>query len=79
MVATLSMSHTITVTVAMMNLLGHSTFDMTLQVYAHPIIGGNRRHSVMDRMAENLLTGNEITIDAAAIPTPLAQELRITS
>jgi integrase len=37
------------------SLLGHSKFDLTLQVYAHPIIGGGHRHAAMDRMAANLL------------------------
>ncbi|MCA0340284.1 MAG: site-specific integrase [Proteobacteria bacterium] len=33
------------------SLMGHSKFDMTLQVYAHPIIGGVRRHEAIDRMS----------------------------
>jgi integrase len=37
------------------SLLGHSKFDMTLQVYAHPVVGGNRRHEAMDRMASALV------------------------
>ena len=39
-------------------LLGHAKFDMTLQVYAHPIIGGGHRHAAMDRMAASLLLGD---------------------
>ena len=35
-------------------LLGHSTFDMTLQVYAHPIAGGNRRSEAMQKIAAAL-------------------------
>lgn len=48
-------------------LLGHSKFDMTLQVYAHPIVGGSRRHDVMQAMAS--------AIPVAATPR-LSQELR---
>lgn len=33
------------------SLLGHSKFDVTLQVYAHPIIGGNRRKEMFEKMA----------------------------
>lgn len=32
------------------SLLGHAKFDMTLQVYAHPIAGGHRRHEAPERM-----------------------------
>jgi integrase len=39
------------------SLLGHSKFDMTLRVYAHPIVGGgNQRSEAMERMAAKLLT-----------------------
>ena len=38
------------------SLLGHASFDMTLQVYAHPIIGGDRRHVALERMTTDLLT-----------------------
>ena len=37
------------------SILGHETFDMTLQTYAHSIVGGTRRHELTDRMAEPLL------------------------
>ncbi len=37
-------------------LLGHSKFDMTLQIYAHPIVGGHRRHEAFERMSGALLT-----------------------
>jgi integrase len=37
------------------SLLGHSKFDMTLQVYAHGIIGGLRQSEIMDNMASRLL------------------------
>jgi integrase len=33
------------------SLMGHAKFDMTLQVYAHPLIGGSRRADVIERMA----------------------------
>lgn len=38
------------------SVLGHSKFDMTLRVYAHPIVGGNRRSEAMERMAAKLFT-----------------------
>lgn len=31
-------------------LLGHSTFDMTLQVYAHPIVGASARRDIVERI-----------------------------
>lgn len=49
------------------SLLGHEKFDMTLQVYAHPIVGGHARHQAMDAMSGALLS-----LSAA----PIAQELR---
>jgi len=36
------------------SLIGHTAFDMTLQVYAHPIVGGNRRTEAVNRMATQL-------------------------
>lgn len=36
------------------SMMGHEKFDMTLQVYAHPIVGGHRYHEGMDRMAMTL-------------------------
>ncbi|WP_131113404.1 tyrosine-type recombinase/integrase [Lichenihabitans psoromatis] len=37
------------------SLLGHSTFDVTLQIYAHPVVGGHRRHGMMQAMANRAL------------------------
>lgn len=37
------------------SLMGHSKFDMTLQVYAHPIVGGQRRHDTIERMATTMI------------------------
>lgn len=37
------------------SLLGHEKFDMTLQVYAHPIVGGNRRREAVDRISDALM------------------------
>jgi integrase len=37
------------------SLLGHARFDLTLQVYAHPVVGGSRRLEAFDRMAARLL------------------------
>lgn len=37
-------------------LLGHATFDMTLQTYAHPIVNGAQRLDMIDR-ASNALIG----------------------
>ena len=48
-------------------LLGHNKFDMTLQVYAHPIVGGSRRYDVMQAMA--------MAIPLAAVPR-LSQGVR---
>ncbi len=36
------------------SLLGHAKFDTTLQVYAHPIAGGHRRHEALERMTAQL-------------------------
>lgn len=36
-------------------LLGHRTFDMTLQVYAHPVFGDVQRLRAVDHMADKLL------------------------
>jgi integrase len=35
-------------------LMGHSHFDTTLQVYAHPVIANHRHQEAFDRMASNL-------------------------
>ncbi len=48
-------------------LLGHSKFDMTLQVYAHPVVSGTRHHAVVDRMA-SLLIAAPLTIDVTKRP-----------
>jgi integrase len=41
------------------SLLGHEKFDMTLQVYAHPIVGGNRRREAFERMASAIVCGRD--------------------
>ena len=46
-------------------MLGHAKFDMTLQVYAHPLLDVARQHETMDRMASALLPAPHIlTLDA---------------
>ncbi|MGQ4273404.1 tyrosine-type recombinase/integrase [Terrihabitans sp. B22-R8] len=42
------------------SLLGHKRFDMTLQVYAHPIVGGNQRAAMFQSMADRLLNSPQI-------------------
>ncbi|UKJ74504.1 tyrosine-type recombinase/integrase [Azospirillum brasilense] len=42
-------------------LLGHSKFDMTLQIYVHPIVNGSRRHEAIDRAAGALLALTDAT------------------
>ena len=37
------------------SLLGHKKFDTTLQIYAHPIVGGGRHHEVIQSMATQLM------------------------
>ncbi|MBV9521115.1 MAG: site-specific integrase [Hyphomicrobiales bacterium] len=37
------------------SLLGHAKFDMTLRVYAHPVVGGHRRQDVIESMSTKLL------------------------
>lgn len=37
------------------SLLGHKHFDVTLQTYAHPLIGGQKRAQAFDRMSEALV------------------------
>lgn len=54
------------------SLLGHRKFDVTLQVYAHPIVNGHRRTAVFERMAERLIAAPRV-IDGAAV----TQELRM--
>lgn len=46
------------------SLLGHEKFDMTLQVYAHPVVRGHRRHEVLEQMV-NAMT------DVPALPAPM--------
>lgn len=36
------------------SLLGHSTFDTTLQIYVHPIVGGNHRREAADGMLDRV-------------------------
>ena len=48
------------------SLMGHSKFDMTLQVYAHPIVGGNRRHEAFERMSGTLLATAPLRLPAAS-------------
>lgn len=48
------------------SLLGHAKFDVTLQVYAHPIVGGHRRGPAMDAMASSL----------GVLPRCITQEIR---
>ena len=43
-------------------LLGHSKFDMTLQVYAHSVVGGSQRHDMVEGMATRLLEA-PLTLD----------------
>lgn len=50
-------------------LLGHSSFDVTLQVYAHTIAGGRRRIEILESVSVNLL----------AAPENVAQEIRIAA
>ena len=37
------------------SLLGHAKYDLTLQVYAHSIVGGNRRREIVETMAKGLI------------------------
>jgi len=55
-------------------LLGHRKFDMTLQVYAHPVVGGHRRHELFESMAGRLL---EAPVDVHQVL--LTQRLRTGS
>lgn len=54
------------------SLMGHSKFDMTLQVYAHPIIGGHRRHAAFERMTGSLLSAVQEAPVASLPPPPSA-------
>lgn len=55
------------------SLLGHRTFNTTLQTYAHSIAGGHGRAEEMQTMASRLLDGP--VFDASAIKS-ITQELR---
>lgn len=35
-------------------LMGHKSYDLTLQVYAHSIVGGAKRHTAFENMAETV-------------------------
>ena len=52
------------------SLMGHSKFDMTLQVYAHPIIGGHRRHEAFERMTGALIATAVPLLPPQAVVTP---------
>lgn len=43
------------------SIMGHSKFDLTLQVYAHPVIGGNRRGEMFQTMSDRLFLSSEVT------------------
>lgn len=45
-------------------LMGHSHFDTTLQIYAHPVIATHRHHDAFDRMATSLMLEGPITDSA---------------
>lgn len=38
------------------SMLGHKKFDTTLQIYAHPIIGGNKRRETVELMSQALIS-----------------------
>lgn len=56
-------------------MLGHAKFDITLQVYAHGIVGGQRKTEIADRMADRLLMFE--AQDCASGKAPVTQQLRI--
>jgi integrase len=49
------------------SLMGHEKFDMTLQVYAHPIVGGNRRRDAFERISAAITAGT-VGDDNATFP-----------
>lgn len=51
-------------------LAGHSKFDMTLQVYAHQIVGGHRRGEAVESMAGALYSPPLMTRDAQQLTIP---------
>lgn len=60
------------------SLLGHQKFDMTLQVYAHPVVRGHRRHEVLDQMVSAMDAVPALPTPSRSLPKPgIAQELRI--
>ena len=48
------------------DMMGHKRFDMTLQVYAHPVIRGTHRHDAMNRMAGDLIGQPVLALPAPA-------------
>lgn len=58
-------------------LLGHRTFDVTLQVYAHSVFSGAHRHNALDRMAANLVSDMP-TINLTATSTRQEQYVDTT-
>lgn len=56
------------------NPIEFSTFDMMLQGYAHPVIGGNRHPTVIDRMADKVLSNDRITVDVTAARPAIVHE-----
>ncbi|WP_414711866.1 tyrosine-type recombinase/integrase [Sphingomonas sp. CFBP9021] len=64
--ASMMISHNLPLT-DVASMMGHSKFDMTLQVYAHPIVGGTRRADIIERIGgfQNALPepqGNHIAL-----------------
>lgn len=47
-------------------ILGHASFDMTLQVYAHPVMAGNQQHAAIEAIANGLRTA--VAQNAHALP-----------
>lgn len=48
-------------------LMGHSKFDMTLQVYAHPVMAVSRHSDEMGRMATRLLAADDARTAASSL------------
>lgn len=53
--ASFMIAHNLPVT-EVAEMLGHANFDVTLQVYAHPVLPKHYRHAAIDRMAESLVS-----------------------
>lgn len=49
-------------------LLGHSSFDMTLQIYAHAIMASEKRVEVLQSIADNLIASDEAKV--VSLPEP---------